>query len=32
MGQKAYELGQKAEYFFLEPEIKKTLATWKKKG
>jgi hypothetical protein len=25
-------LGQKAEFFFLEPEIKKTLAEWKKKG
>jgi Protein of unknown function (DUF2911) len=32
MGEKAYGLGQKAEFFFLEPEIKKTLAEWKKKG
>jgi hypothetical protein len=31
-GDKAYQLGQKAEFFFLEPEIKKTLAEWKKKG
>jgi tetratricopeptide (TPR) repeat protein len=31
-GDKAYQLGQKAELFFLEPEIKKTLAEWKKKG
>ncbi len=31
LGEKAYQLGQKAEYFFLEPEIKKTLADWKKK-
>jgi Protein of unknown function (DUF2911) len=32
LGQKAYELGQKAEFFFLEPEVKKTLAEWKKKA
>ena len=32
LGEKAYQLGQKAEYFFLEPEIKKTLGEWKKKG
>jgi hypothetical protein len=32
LGEKAYEAGQKAEFFFLEPEIKKTLAEWKKKG
>ena len=32
LGEKAYELGQKADFFFLEPEIKKTLAEWKKKG
>jgi hypothetical protein len=32
VGEKAYQLGQKAEYFFLEPEIKKTLADWKKKN
>ena len=32
LGEKAYGLGQKAEFFFLEPEIKKTLAEWKKKG
>jgi hypothetical protein len=31
-GEKAYGLGQKADFFFLEPEIKKTLAEWKKKG
>jgi hypothetical protein len=31
-GEKAYALGQKAEVFFLEAEIKQTLATWKKKG
>jgi hypothetical protein len=31
VGEKAYQLGQKAEYFFLEPEIKKTLGDWKKK-
>jgi hypothetical protein len=31
LGEKAYGLGQKAEFFFLEPEIKKTLAEWKKK-
>jgi len=32
LGEKAYTLGQKADFFFLEPEIKKTLAEWKKKG
>ena len=32
LGEKAYELGKKAEVFFLEPEIKKTLGEWKKKG
>jgi hypothetical protein len=32
LGEKAYDLGKKAEVFFLEPEIKKTLAEWKKKG
>jgi hypothetical protein len=32
LGEKAYQLGQKADFFFLEPEIKKTLAEWKKKG
>ena len=32
VGEKAYQLGQKAEFFFLEPEVKKTLAEWKKKG
>jgi hypothetical protein len=32
VGEKAYELGQKADFFFLEPEVKKTLADWKKKG
>jgi hypothetical protein len=32
LGEKAYGLGQKADFFFLEPEIKKTLAEWKKKG
>jgi hypothetical protein len=31
LGERAYTLGQKAELFFLEPEIKKTLAEWKKK-
>ena len=31
LGERAYELGRKAEVFFLEPEIKKTLAEWKKK-
>jgi len=31
VGEKAYQLGQKAEVFFLEPEIKKTLGDWKKK-
>ncbi|HEY5282653.1 MAG TPA: DUF2911 domain-containing protein [Polyangia bacterium] len=32
LGEKAYQLGQKSDFFFLEPEIKKTLAEWKKKG
>jgi hypothetical protein len=32
LGEKAYTLGQKAEFFFLEAEVKKTLAEWKKKG
>jgi len=32
LGEKAYGLGQKAEFFFLEAEVKKTLAEWKKKG
>jgi len=32
LGEKAYGLGQKADFFFLETEIKKTLAEWKKKG
>jgi Protein of unknown function (DUF2911) len=31
-GDRAYELGKKSDGFFLEPEIKKTLAEWKKKG
>jgi hypothetical protein len=31
-GDKAYELGRKSDNFFLEAEIKKTLAEWKKKG
>ena len=31
-GDHAYELGKKSDGFFLEPEIKKTLADWKKKG
>lgn len=30
-GQKAYDLGTKSPMFFLEPEIKKTLAEWKNK-
>jgi len=32
LGEKSYELGKKAEMFFLEGEIKKTLADWKRKG
>jgi hypothetical protein len=32
LGEKAYDLGKKADFFFLEPEVKKTLAEWKKKG
>lgn len=32
LAEKSYELGKKAEVFFLEGEIKKTLAEWKKKG
>jgi hypothetical protein len=31
-GDRAYEMGKKSEGFFLEPEVKKTLAEWKKKG
>jgi hypothetical protein len=31
-GDRAYELGKKSDGFFQEPEIKKTLAEWKKKG
>jgi len=31
-GDRAYEIGKKSDGFFLEPEIKKTLAEWKKKG
>jgi hypothetical protein len=31
IGEKSYQLGQKADFFFLEPEIKKTLGEWKKK-
>ena len=31
-GEKAYEIGQKSENFFLEGEIKKTLGEWKKKN
>ena len=31
LGDKAYAAGQKADFFFLEPEIKQTLADWKKK-
>jgi hypothetical protein len=30
LGDRAYALGQKADFFFLEPEIKKTVAEWKK--
>jgi hypothetical protein len=30
LGDKSYALGQKADLFFLEAEIKKTLAEWKK--
>ena len=32
LGEHAYELGKKSENFFLEAEIKKTLAEWKKKA
>jgi tetratricopeptide (TPR) repeat protein len=32
LGEKSYNLGKKADVFFLESEIKKTLAEWKKKG
>jgi hypothetical protein len=32
LGDKAYALGQKADFFFLEAEVKKTLAEWRKKG
>jgi tetratricopeptide (TPR) repeat protein len=31
VAEKAYALGQKAEVFFLEPEVKKALGEWKKK-
>jgi hypothetical protein len=31
-GDRAYELGKKSDGFFLEPEMKKMLAEWKKKG
>jgi hypothetical protein len=31
-GERAYELGRKSDNFFLEPEIKKTLAEWQKKS
>jgi hypothetical protein len=31
LGERSYALGQKAELFFLEPEIKKALGEWKKK-
>jgi hypothetical protein len=31
-GEHAYELGKKSDGFLLEPEIKKTLTDWKKKG
>ena len=31
LADKAYQLGQKAEYFFFEPEVKKALSDWKKK-
>ena len=31
-GERAYAIGQKAENFFLEAEIKKKLGEWKKKG
>ena len=30
--EKAYQLGQKAEVFFLEADVKKALADWKKKS
>ena len=32
LSEKAQTLGQKAEFFFLEADVKKTLAEWKKKG
>jgi hypothetical protein len=32
LAEKAYQMGQKAEVFFLEPEVKKALAEWKKKA
>jgi len=32
LGEKAQALGQKAEFFFLEADVKKSLAEWKKKG
>jgi hypothetical protein len=32
LAEKAYALGQKAEVFFLEPDVKKALTDWKKKS
>jgi hypothetical protein len=32
LAEKAYQLGQKAEVFFLEADVKKALADWKKKS
>jgi hypothetical protein len=32
LAEKAYQLGQKAEYFFFEADVKKALTDWKKKG
>jgi hypothetical protein len=31
LAEKAYQLGQKAEFFFLEADVKKALGDWKKK-
>jgi hypothetical protein len=31
LAEKAYQLGQKAEFFFFEADVKKALADWKKK-
>ena len=31
LAEKAYQLGQKAEYFFFEADVKKALSEWKKK-